>query len=324
MGFLSKQSVRMIVVEALQDIYNSTSFSFPGIFHMAVSMPFTQSGPLRKMVIAAKYNVSVHVGWPELQIIREANNSYCIAFATNTTEPKPTGYLNLYEYDLTATNFNIQPGDKLNISWRGNALQPDQIRFSLAYDNYGASPMVSVVVGDYSSEPDLLILNRLHCEEITPTANVESVAITESFTSTPATKWPITSNKIDSFEAVSDTSAEASTTTGMIDESVNTASTNQFNASTNETVIISGVVVFSLLLLIVILLFLVVFILYVVKQRRKSASPNAIDSTEMNRYANHPQMPLGTPSKSIHFDNSNVYLAIDTLSSEGGRSSFRK
>ena len=321
MGFLSKQSVRMIVVEAfnLQNIYGSTSFSFPGIFHMAVSMPFTQSGSLRKMVIAAKYNVSVHAGWPELQIIRETNSSYCIAFTTNTTEPKPTGYLNLYEYDLTATNFNIQTGDKLNISWRGNALQPDQIRFSLAYDNYGAFPMVSVVVGDCGSEPDLLTLDRLYCEEVTPTANVESVAVTESFTSTPATKWPITSNKIDSSEAVSDASAEASTTlTGTIDESVNTASTNQFklsNASANETVIISGVVVFSLLLLIIILLFLVVFI-YVVKRRRKSASPNAIDSNEMNRYANHPQMSLNTPSKSIHFNNSNVYLAIDTFSRE--------
>lgn len=85
-----------------------------------------------------------------------------VAFNTNTTEPKPTGYLNLYEYNLEETILYIKPGDILNI--------PDSYQssyFSLAYYSYcnGTSlsiPLVSFVVGDCSeSETDPLTLNIL-------------------------------------------------------------------------------------------------------------------------------------------------------------------
>ena len=75
-------------------------------------------------------------------------------------EPKPTGYVNLYEYDLTAISFNIQAGDKLSISWHGSYTQ--QPRFSLAYYHNRTSPaipMVSIIVGDCDPETDLLSLN---------------------------------------------------------------------------------------------------------------------------------------------------------------------
>ena len=65
MGFLSEQSLRMIVkAPGGHDVITS----FPEIPHRAMSMPFTQSGPLRKLIIAARFNVSVPVGWPELQL----------------------------------------------------------------------------------------------------------------------------------------------------------------------------------------------------------------------------------------------------------------
>lgn len=72
MGFLNVQSLRMIV-EAPRDLHDLTSFSFPGIPHPAMSMPVTQFGPLRKMVIAARFDINVPIGWPELQIIRRAS-----------------------------------------------------------------------------------------------------------------------------------------------------------------------------------------------------------------------------------------------------------
>ena len=102
-----------------------------------------------------------------MQIIRNATD---VVFTTNTTEPKPTGYLNVYEYDVSADMLEIKAGDALSISWRTNEGEPDRNRFSLAYYNAGTSsetPMVSIVVGVCDSETNLLTLNPLYCEEAT-------------------------------------------------------------------------------------------------------------------------------------------------------------
>ena len=188
MGFLNEQSLR-VIVEAPRNIYmyDNDSFSFPGIPHQAMSMPFTRSGALRKMVIAARFDIRVPVGWPELQIIRMANDGTpnIIVFTTNTMEPKPTGYLNLYEYNLTPINFAIQVGDTLNISWHGNNIQ--QSRFSLAYYHNGTSPaipMVSIVVGDCDPETDLLTLNTLYCEDVNIELPSSGITATQSGTVT--------------------------------------------------------------------------------------------------------------------------------------------
>ena len=185
-----------MIVEAPRNMYDDDSFSFPGILHQAMSMPFTRFGALRKMVIAARFDIHVPVGWPELQIIRMANDGISnIVFTTNTMEPKPIGYLNLYEYDLTTTGFNIQSGDVLNISWRGNVLERNQIRFSLAYDNSGTSPaipMVSIVVGDCYPETDLLSLNTLYCEDVNVELPSSGITVTQSGTVTDGTALPVT------------------------------------------------------------------------------------------------------------------------------------
>ena len=101
MGFLNEQSLRMIV-EAPRN--ESRSFIFTEIPHLETSMPLNQSGPLRKMIMAAYFQVTASVGWPELQIIRRASNGTSfVAYTISTTEPKPTRYLNLYEYNLAET-----------------------------------------------------------------------------------------------------------------------------------------------------------------------------------------------------------------------------
>ena len=172
-GFLDKQSLQMIVDVARE---NTTPLNvsvyqlFPEIVVPTyTSMRLNQSGPLRKMIIAAKFNVAMSSGWPQLQIIRNGNN---LTFTTNTTEPKPTGYLNVYEYNLTAANFQVKAGDVLNISWYDEREQWLGNRFSLAYQYNTHShihvPMVSIIVGDCDSETDLLTLNSLyvHCKKI--------------------------------------------------------------------------------------------------------------------------------------------------------------
>jgi hypothetical protein len=277
-----------MIVETPRNTHDLASFSFPGhgIPRPTMSMPVTQFGALRKMIIAAGFDVRVPVGWPELQIIRRANNGTCnVVFMTNATEPKPTGYLNIYEYNLTATNFNIQIGDTLNIAWHGNTLQPNQMRFSLAYYKYNGSspvPMVSIVVGDCYPATDLLTLDTLYCEENSVTA-MESVTTIQC---------------ADMADATAKTSTIGSTIS-MSEETTSTtqASTNQIASSaTNDSLkIISGVVVFSaFFILLLILLF--VFIL-VVKRRRKSASMNVTDPIEMST---QPQMLHNTPSKSTN------------------------
>ena len=146
MGFLNEQSLKMIV-SAQRDNYTSSSFSFSGPL-MAMSMPFTQPGLFRKIFIAALFNATASAGWPRLQIIRRASNETpYVAFSTHMKEPKPTGYLNVYEYNVSTQNFIIQTEDVLNISWYGQQNQT-QDRFSLAYYSipYPGIPMISVFV----------------------------------------------------------------------------------------------------------------------------------------------------------------------------------
>ena len=137
MGFLNEQLLQRIVdvPRSANSFVSLYSYSqFPGISTKAMSMPLTQSGSLRKIIIAAEFDVTVKSGWPELQIIRNATD---FVFTTNTIEPKPTGYLNVYEYRLLADEPEIRAGDVLNISWHRDIMEhPYNIRFSLArYNN---------------------------------------------------------------------------------------------------------------------------------------------------------------------------------------------
>ena len=168
-GFLDEKSLQKIVGSAGTYpsvlLYSYTPSS--GTPQPATSMSLTRSGPLKKVIIAAEFDVTVSNGWPELQIIRNVTD---VVFTTNTTEPKPTGYLNVYEYDISTDMFEVKAGDVFSISWHTNAGQPDRNRFSLTYYNNGTSsekPMVSIVVGVCDSETNLLTLNSLYCEEDT-------------------------------------------------------------------------------------------------------------------------------------------------------------
>ena len=319
MGFLNEQSLGIIWNAPRLFSQDSASLHFSGIISNSIHLPLTQSGQLRRLFIAAKFNATAHFGWPEFQIMN-TTDTYNVTLAM---EPRPTGYLNVYEYKLN-NNFTVQFGDVLNISWPQHYVrQHNQIRFSLAqYDNGSAMvPMVSIILGNCDRETDLLALNSLHCEEVTISPTSDTTAIIRNVTSTPAIKSDgLVTSTIVTTDLKESTRPEFNasdhTTAGIVNmtkESINTtqASMNQTNKSESEinlstTIeIITGVVVFSLFLLITLIIFVAVFTL-VVKRRRKSASLNAINSTEMN---NQPRMLNNTPSKSTNnYDNSSVYL----------------
>ena len=83
-GFLNEESLKMIA-EAPRNVHDLASFSFPGIPYSNMSMSFTQSGPLKRMVIAARFDVHTSDGWPELQIMRTVNGGIPnVVFTTNT------------------------------------------------------------------------------------------------------------------------------------------------------------------------------------------------------------------------------------------------
>ena len=250
---MDEQSLQMIV-----DVPNDRSTGDHPSVHLtdsytyhtpqpATSMPLTQCRTLKKLIIAAQFDVTVSVGWPELQIIR---NTTDVVFTTDNTEPKPSGYLNIYEYDVSTDMFEVKAGDMLNIiSWHTNAVDPNQNRFSLAYynNNTGTSsdsyiPMVSLeVVGDCDPVVDLTTLNILYTE------NTENTTVI--------------------------TSGNSRTTTMH--------TTSSLHTQTNLSVVIGMVTSCSL---IIILLILVITCVIVIRQRKKIAIINNVDSTGMNRY----------------------------------------
>ena len=231
-------------------------YSYTRIPQSATSMPLTLSGPLKKLIIAAEFDVTTSAGWPELQIIRNAANHAYVVFTTNTTEPKPTGYLNVYEYDISNDTVEINVGDVLNISWRTNSGRPDRNRFSLTYYNGTSSkmPMVSIVVGDCDPETNLLTLNSLYCAE-----GSESTIISGK-TSTIGT---------------------TSTYTLTMSNKFTDAMTNINQNSSNLNVVIGGAI--SCLFLLIILLILVITCVIIKRRRKKFASINTVDSTGMIR-----------------------------------------
>ena len=221
MGFLNKQSLRM-VWSASRCYQDYRSLHFPGIISSSTNLQFTQSGRLRRIVIAAKFNATAHVGWPKLQIMRinvERDAYDIVASTTNTTEPRPTGYLNVYEYELN-NSVTVEIDDMLAISCCGNVSQRDQIRYSLAYYNSSGSrvPMVSITVG---TETDRQTSNTLQCEEMNITTTSDS----------PGPSNTISIPAIDNEQMTS------------INQMVNSES--EVTTRLDKTIIISGTVVFS-------------------------------------------------------------------------------
>ena len=234
----------------------------------------------------------------------EQNTYDIVASTTNTTEPRPTGYLNVYEYEFN-NSVAVQIGDEVAISWHGNVSQIDQIRYSLAYytDSGSRVPMVSIVIGDCGPETDRLISNTLQCEEMNITTTSDSPGPSNTTSRTAATdNEQMTSTTTNPKLNVSNTTAtmtmgSMSATQASINQTVNSESEVKLSTTSDKTTIISGTVVFSLIMIILLIFMIVLTLTFIVKRRRKSTSVNVTDPIEMST---QPRMLHNTPSKSAN------------------------
>ena len=114
-----------MIVDAPTDDFISTSLNVGQNFSMTThSKPLNKTGHMIKFVIAAKFNHSAPSGWPVLHIRR--NDSINNKLTMTQREPIPTGYLNVFEYDLLSAD--VQPGDVVHIQ-----SQSYEQRYLLAY-----------------------------------------------------------------------------------------------------------------------------------------------------------------------------------------------
>jgi hypothetical protein len=142
MGFLKNESLQ-VIVDAPRDnrIYNSFNFILKNI----LSMPISESGLLVKFFIAAKFNNTIPSGWPVLQIrrrIHTSDSSYLREVFSITMEPRPTGYLNVFEYDVQNMTFDVQHNDSIRVFWP--QITNVSRRYSLAYFRDNSNIMLSI------------------------------------------------------------------------------------------------------------------------------------------------------------------------------------
>ena len=108
-----------VIVDAPRDnrIYNSFDFRRTNIIQ---TMAINKSGLLVKFFIAAQFDHTIPSGWPLLQIRRRIHTndtSYFSQVFSTTMEPRPTGYLNVFEYDVQNMQFDVQYNDSIQIFW---------------------------------------------------------------------------------------------------------------------------------------------------------------------------------------------------------------
>ena len=135
-----------MIVDAPRDnrIYNSFYFRWTNIQTMAIN----ESGLLEKFFIAAKFNRTIPSGWPVLQIRRRIHtndSSYFSQVFSTTMEPRSTGYLNVFEYDVQNMQFDVQYNDSIRVFWPEDT-EVSRRRYSLAYFRDSSNVMLSIEI----------------------------------------------------------------------------------------------------------------------------------------------------------------------------------
>ena len=152
MGFLKKKSLYLIVDAPRNRNNISSLFDFTRVDNVQ-SVPINEPG-LLTLFIAARFSIMVTSGWPVLQIKRRnssKSNSYNLVREFGTMmEPKPTGYLNVYEYDLQNITFEVQRDDVISVHWPQDT-NPFMKRYSLAYFKETSNVMLAIEVQQSNS-----------------------------------------------------------------------------------------------------------------------------------------------------------------------------
>jgi hypothetical protein len=238
MGFLKNESLQ-VIVDAPRD--SSNSFNFTPT--TTQSMPIKESGLLVKFFIAAKFNHTIPSGWPVIQIRRtHANNSNDFSQVFSTTmEPRPNGYLNVFEYDVQNMAFDIQYDDIIRVFW---PLDSNNLRrYSLAYFRDGSNVMLSIEI-DKNDSITLAVDDSISTHPSTPVDINDFTTNSVSLYDTMGTDGPETSKK----------------------------------AQTQVAIIIGGVLcAMAAIILVVVLAIITVFVVIRCRNHTKDFSPNTND-----------------------------------------------
>ena len=100
-------------------VFDQLSGTHSSRLHVIPNMMIATSGLLTKWTFAAKFKHDGEEGsWPELQIWRkssESANQYT-KIGETSMEPRPvSGYLNVFEYDLSEHPIEVKAGDVLGV-----------------------------------------------------------------------------------------------------------------------------------------------------------------------------------------------------------------
>ena len=240
MGFLDRQSLTMIV-DAPTDHDQLISTPLRNVTHnCTIQSNLSFSGRhLIKFVIAAKFNHSTSSGWPVLQIRRVHNDSFNTINVTKL-EPRPTGYLNVFEYEsLSAAD--VQQGDVVHIVPQSYGQQ----RYLLIYQTTPFQPQVCITWSNYSGWTEFTRTRStiVHtCKPTTYTSEAFTNTSSESLNTTPKS-------------SIIDKTSESPTTT--------------ISAKGRPVIAITGGVLSTLV--IIILSVVLIIITFLICQRKKNA-----------------------------------------------------
>ena len=180
-GFLNRESLFLIVDTSSSDTGHPELEEYL-MTDTNQSMPLNKSGHLEKFVIAAKLNHDIASGWPILQIMRKVGKNSTSAVDMTMSEPRPTGYLNVYEYD---TSMNVEVGDVVHIQWPAEVVRTSESRYLLAYLIQGGTrkPLIYINVSSLSPSqmtsiiPAISAVDLITANKITTLTSLSSVTV---------------------------------------------------------------------------------------------------------------------------------------------------
>ncbi len=311
-GFLKNESLP-VIVDAPRDsrIYNSFYFIPINI----QSMPINESGVLVKFFIAAKFNHTISSGWPLLQIRRRIHtndSSYFSQVFITTMEPRPTGYLNVFEYDVQNMGFDVQHIDSIRVFWPLNT--DVSRRYSLAYFRDNSNVMLSIEIDKNVStivtiDDSISTEIQYHTETVTADGDNRDLIIrtssdtlenlTFSMIITGITDTPMISGKTD---------APNGTTI--------TSSTN------NTTTIIIGSVVCTILALMLLSIAMVI-IVFTYRHHKNKTAPYATQQLQASKDSNQADTTRGEAKHDeavdcIEMDSNQAYITHGETKGEQG------
>lgn len=162
-GSLNNESLEMII-EALNknQSINSLFFSSNNQHYVSPNTAFISHGVLTKWTFAARFNYS-NRELPHLQIWRKVGHDHFTKVHSFSMEPKRTGYLNIFEMDLSNISTKVESGDLFGV------YQPceDEARYSIAFLQGKDSPP-TYILQNLTNKSDVKHLSSFTMMKVQP------------------------------------------------------------------------------------------------------------------------------------------------------------